>query len=370
MKVLEINVDDLGMGGVYSFVRNIIENCGNKLQIDIASIEPFENPKNIEDLGKKGCRVFYVGHPNKILKQFYCFSGLIKLIKQEKYQCVHIHSDVANKLFISGLACKLTGVQKIILHSHASGIEGNHRILKNIVHKICRIFLPLIGTHFVTCSNLASLWMFPSISPDRILMIKNGINLKLFKYNSIKRKKIREALHAEDCFIVGHVGRFAYQKNHKYLIDCFYKLKKRLPKAFLLLVGDGGLRKEVEEQVKSYQLDDSVCFYGISHQVSDLFQAMDVFVLPSRFEGLPLVGVEAQAAGLPVLFADTITQEAKLIDSVKFIPINEKSQEIWVNSLIELQNYQRYDTSNELNSKGFDIKQTIQTLLELYSNHK
>ena len=368
MKVLEINVDDIGMGGVYSLVRNVIENCGDKIQIDIASIELFENKKNIEYLGKRGCRVFYVGHPNKILKQFYCFIGLTKLIKQEKYQCVHIHADVANKLFVSGLACKLAGVKKIILHSHSSNVEGNHRFLKNVLHRICRIFLPKIGTHFVSCSNVASLWMFPSISSDRILIIKNGINLNAFKYNSIRRKEIRKTLHIEDRFVVGHIGRFSYVKNHKYLLDCFYKLKKRLPNAFLLLVGDGSLRKEIEEQAKSYQLDNSVYFYGISHQVSDLYQAMDVFVLPSRFEGLPIVGVEAQAAGLPVLFADTITQEAQLTDSVKFIPIDEKSKEIWVNSLIELQGFQRYDTSSELSSKGFDINQTIHTLLELYAN--
>lgn len=367
MKVLEVNVDDIGMGGVYSLVKNLIINKEKGIQIDIATIEPFENPDNIKYLKGFGCSVYYIGYRrNKILKQFYCFRNLHRLLKENQYECVHIHADVANKLLVSGIACYFERVKKIVLHSHASGVDGKNRWMKQIFHRLCRKMLKHIATDFLSCSDLASQWMFPNVEAGKIRKINNGIKLDQFRFNNEKRQEIRKELGIENRFVIGHVGRFAYQKNHEYLIEVFAKVKGMVPLAVLLLVGEGDLRGKVEHQVKSLGLANDVIFYGVSHNVSELFQAMDVFVLPSHFEGLPIVGVEAQAAGLPVLFSSTITKEAKLIDEVHYLAIDEKNKDVWSKSIVELRGYKRYDTYEELKQRGFDICQTVQDLIGLY----
>lgn len=368
MKVLEVNVDDIGMGGVFSLVRNIIQQRDTEdLKIDIASIEQFENPNNIRNLAEYDCSVYYVGMTrNKTLKQFYCFYNLIRLIKDKGYDCVHIHADVANKLFVSGLASRIAGVRKIILHSHASNVEGKHRALKKIFHKACRNFLKYIGTDFLACSDYAAKWMYPNIKKEKIQFINNGINLRKFQFDTVKRDVIRRKLNVEDCFVLGHVGRFHHVKNHKYLIKIFAKVVAHHPKSKLLLVGDGELKNEIQELSQNLGIVDNIIFYGVSNQVEILFQAMDCFVLPSFCEGFPIVGVEAQAAGLPVLFSNTITSTAKLIDEVKFLPITEDAIELWSNTILDISNYKRYNTYHELLERKFDISQTVETLTKLY----
>ena len=344
MKVLEVNVDDIGMGGVYALVKNLILNKGEKLRIDIAAIEPFENPDNIEYLKNLGCVVYYIGYKkNKILKQLYCINNLYNLLKEHQYDCVHIHADVANKLLVPGIACNIARVKKIILHSHASSVDGKKRWMKYIYH-----------------------WIFPNIDAHRVKKINNGVRLNQFRFNTVIRQEVRNRLGIRDCFVIGHVGRFAYQKNHEYLIDVFAKVKKIVPSAILLLVGEGDLRNVVEQKVISLGLINDVIFYGISYNVSELFQAMDVFLLPSHFEGLPIVGVEAQAAGLPVLFSSAITKEAKLINEVYYLPVDERSKDMWVKQIVELQRHRRYDTYSELERCGFDIHQTVEELMNLY----
>ena len=156
-RVLEVNVDDLHTGGVYSLVKNVIENNREQITIDIASYEKFEEKKHIEELKNNGTTVHYVGYKgNKLLKQFYCYRNLKRLIEKEQYTCIHIHADVANKILISAWAAKKAGAEKIILHSHAAGVDGDHRKIKSIVHKLSSYFLKNVGTDFVACSDLAA----------------------------------------------------------------------------------------------------------------------------------------------------------------------------------------------------------------------
>ena len=326
-----------------------------------------KNPDNIEYLKNLGCVVYYIGYKkNKILKQLYCINNLYNLLKEHQYDCVHIHADVANKLLVPGIACNIARVKKIILHSHASSVDGKKRWMKYIYHWICRNLLKYTATDFVSCSDLASQWMFPNIDAHRVKKINNGVRLNQFRFNTVIRQEVRNRLGIRDCFVIGHVGRFAYQKNHEYLIDVFAKVKKIVPSAILLLVGEGDLRNVVEQKVISLGLINDVIFYGISYNVSELFQAMDVFLLPSHFEGLPIVGVEAQAAGLPVLFSSAITKEAKLINEVYYLPVDERSKDMWVKQIVELQRHRRYDTYSELERCGFDIHQTVEELMNLY----
>ncbi|OWV26221.1 multidrug MFS transporter [Fibrobacter sp. UWB1] len=367
MKVLEINVDDIGMGGVFSLVRNVIAHRPSDMQIDIAAIELFEKEENLKALEKLGCHVHYIGFAkSKLMKQFIVFFRLICLIKKEKYSCVHIHADVANKLFVSALASRIAGIRKIILHSHAAGVDGRNRFLKRIYHKSCRYFLKFLADECLACSDLAAEWMFPNVKKSKIRMVNNGIDLDRFRFNHQIRDNVRKKMGLEKAFVVGHVGRFAYQKNHDYLVDVFARLKMSVPQARLLLIGEGELKETVERKVSQKGLSDSVVLYGVSNDIPSLMMAMDVFVLPSHFEGLPIVGVEAQATGLPVIFSDCITKSAKLSSNVYYLPINKDSIQNWVDMIIKSLKTDRNAAYEELFNRGFDIRHTTQSLVKIY----
>jgi glycosyltransferase involved in cell wall biosynthesis len=369
-KILEVNVDDRGLGGVYGLVRNVIRNKPKDLQIDIACLETFENQKNIDELAGYGCHVHYVGYAgNKLVKQLKIYRNMKALIKKEQYDCVHIHADVANKLMVSGRAAKSAGVKKIILHSHATGVDGAHRKLKEMIHKRCTGKLPGIATDFATCSDLAAKWMFPKVPAEQVIRINNGIDLDRFRFSEEIRKQVRKELGIQDRFVIGHVGRFMYQKNHAYLIRVFAEVMKRRKekkRPVLLLVGEGELQEEIRRQVQRAGLENDVIFFGLSPRVPELMQAMDVFVLPSHFEGLPIVGVEAQAAALPVIFSDQITREAKLTGPVAYLPITEQAVPRWAGLLERSDGIKRRDTYDRLTEEGYRIQDTVQTLLNLY----
>lgn len=135
-----------------------------------------------------------------------------KLIREQNYTCVHIHADVANKLMVSGMAARTAGVTKIILHSHAAGVDGNHRWLKAWIHRRCRRLLKWIGTDYVACSDIAAEWMFPNIAAKEITLIQNGIDLQKFRFSQTVREMVRKQLQISDELLIGHVGRFCYQK--------------------------------------------------------------------------------------------------------------------------------------------------------------
>lgn len=372
-KILEVNVDDRGLGGVYGLVKNIIQASPEDVRIDIACLETFENKENIKELNRYGSHVYYVGYNgNKLKKQAKIYKNLKALIADQHYDTVHIHADVANKLLVSGYAAKHSGVKQIILHSHATGTDGAHRARKEKIHKLCRTKLPKIGTDFATCSDLAAKWMFPSIPKSQITQINNGIDLPKFRFSKEQRTEIREELQLSERFVIGHVGRFMYQKNHAYLIKMFaelYRTWKQEPigrEPVLFLVGDGELKAEIAEETKRLGIAHAVIFHGLSGRVNALMQAMDVFVLPSHFEGLPIVGVEAQAAGLPVVFSDQITREAELTNEVTYLPITEDAIGHWVRTVLHYETFERYDTYERLKAEGYQIEDTVNKLLALY----
>ncbi len=367
-KILEVNVDDMGFGGVYSLVRSVVMACPEGTTLDIACIEPFEQQKNIEELEAHGCTVHYVGFAgNKIKKQFVIIRQLKELIQNGGYEAVHIHGDVAYKLLVYSVAARLSGVSTILLHSHASGTDGNHRELKKKLHLLSRPFLRFTGTGYVSCSDLAADWMFPNVSKKKISIIHNGVNLDKFRFNAEHREAMRQTWNLQDAFVLGHVGRFEYQKNHDYLIDVFAEVKKEIPNAKLFLVGEGSLQEGIRQKVTDLGLSDDVIFAGLSREVEKLLSGFDVFVLPSHFEGLPIVGVEAQAAGLPVLFADTITKEAKLTDEARFLSIGEGDITQWVERIKSLTHTERSDPYDRLKAQHFSLEDTIQEFLDLYA---
>jgi glycosyltransferase involved in cell wall biosynthesis len=365
-RVLEVNVDDVGMGGVYSLVRNVIIHTPD-IKFDIACIIPFENQSHIDELKSYGCNVYCIGNGAKIWNRWNTYyKNTKKLLEEHQYDCVHIHSDVAYLLYYFSKAAKDAGVKKIIIHSHAAGIDGNHRRLKMAFHKAYRNRLKSTANVFLSCSDLASEWMFPNIGKENVTIIKNGIDLNRFKYNSEKRVAERERLGLIDNFVVGNVGRFAYQKNHKFIIDTFDLVHKKINNSKLLLIGEGELGSQYRKYCEELGLTDDVIFYGTSSNVENLLQAMDVFVLPSFFEGLPIVGIEAQAASLPTIMSDQITRMAVVTDDTIQLPITSGTEKIWAEKIIELTQNNRSSSQRELIANHFDIADTVNDIKQIY----
>lgn len=369
-RILEINVDDQFNGGIYSVVKNLVICNDGRADIDIAAIRPFIDNENIRFFHDHGCKVYYIGcDGNRVLKQLCVYRKQKKLIENKGYDCVHIHSGTATRLFVSGVSARVSGVKRIILHSHSTGVEGKNQVLHGLLHRLLRRSLKWIGTEYIACSENAAKWMFPNVSAGDITIVHNGIDINRFRFDKNKRIIVRKKLGIGDEILIGHVGRFDYSKNHEYIIRVFKGIHVINSHVRLLLVGDGERFDSVKRIVKENGLEDNVFFVGESKDVASWMQAMDVFILPSRFEGFPLVGVEAQAVGLPVLLSNQITKEIGIRNDVFFLSISDSSVGQWVKmttGLVPCSDEDREKAWETINEKGLSIETMVDKIIELY----
>lgn len=249
-----------------------------------------------------------------------------------------------------------------IVHSHSSSCDGLHT---NILHRINRNFLRFLCTDNFACSTLAAKFFFPY---GRSVIIKNGIDVAKYAFDETVREKMREELGITPSdYVIGHIGRFVGVKNHKFLIDVFKKLQVSLPESKLLLVGIGELMGNIKIQVHDSGLDNRVLFLGQRNDVNRLMQAMDAFVMPSLYEGLPFVLVEAQAASLPCIISSTINRDVKISPLVAFEELSEGSGK-WVEKIIEIRNnHIRTNMECYVVESGFSVKDTVYYLESIYS---
>jgi len=286
-------------------------------------------------------------------------------LQNNSYDIVHIHSGSISVLALSAYVAYKEGVSKVIVHSHSSGEKPSlkHYILK----KLSTPFFYKCVTNYCACSKPAAEWKFPKkIVEKNTIVLKNGIDTKLFKYNSDKRSEYRSKLSIdEQAFVIGHVGRFSFEKNQKFLVNVFCKIKERVQNCKLVLIGAGEELEAIKHLVVKQGIQDKVLFVGNVNNVNDYMQVFDVFVFPSLFEGLGMVGIEAQGAGLPVVVSDRVPADMQLTDAVSFLSL-ESSCDEWADCICGYKGYKRKDTSEEIRKKGFDICTTVEELQCLY----
>lgn len=314
-----------------------------------------EKDRTIQSFLKMGGNIYYVTNWNNadsFKSKLARYRFYYAFFKHTGYRVVYCDTDSPARVKLLSVA-KLAGVPMRIIHSHNSKCEIG---ISNFNYHISRAMMPFILTDCLACSKLAAEWMFPRRMQGKVKIIANGLEANDWKYNPITRDRLRKELKLENAFVVGHVGRFAKQKNHERLISIFAEIYKRNDKSVLMLIGNGPLIDEIKAIVRKYGLENVVQFVGITDYVSDYMQAMDAFILPSRFEGLGMVGVEAQASGLPCFFSDTIPHEVGITDSVEFIQL-EKSDSYWAEEVIRKSlSHKRVDTSTMIKNKGYDIE--------------
>lgn len=369
-RVTEVNLTDSGgaFSLIYSIQKNLYSRGKAEVVFDYFSMGKFEKEEVISDIEQMGGRIYSADLRHNRLLGFMCLPRkFYKYCKENKIETVHIHSDSAYILQAYSIPAKLAGVKNIIGHSHCAGMNGDYRKIKKILHGFLRPFIAKSVDVYLSCSDLATKWMYVSKLRNKAIFLKNGVNTSKFKFDEKIRKQYRHDFGIEnETIALAAVGDLGYQKNPIFLCDVMKHLDGRYK---LFFIGDGPCKKDVEKYVIENGLTTNVIFLG-RRNVSEVLNAMDIFVMPSRFEGLPVSGVEAQANGLPCLFSAEITKQVGILKYSFFVDI--KSPLEWADKIMSIElNVEGRDKLAELvQNNGFDIQDTADHLYEIYRSCK
>ena len=353
----------MNRGGAETMVMNYYRNIDrSKVQYDfmVHRQERGAYDDEIESLGGKIFRMppvrpWSAHEYRKTVRAFYA--------EHPEYRIIHSHMSELG--YYDFQEAEKAGVPVRICHAHNRpyGVD-----LKSPVRWYYKTMMRPHITDLFTCGEAYAEWLFGQKNRSRFVQLNNAIDARQYAYCPQIRQRMRQTLGiGEDQLVIGHVGRFDPQKNHKFIIDIFRAVREQNPKAVLLLVGndsgDGG--KEIHQKVEHLGLTQWVKFLGIRSDVADVMQAMDVFLFPSLFEGLSVASVEAQAAGLPVLISDGVPIECKVTDLVHVLPLRAPVEE-WAKTILELARIPRRNTYEEIKAAGFDIVENAKWLQEFY----
>lgn len=356
MRVLHISLDT-AMGGIESFLLNVYQKIDrDKVQFDF--IEYGEKKRDFDTkFLSLGAHLYKLSdrkkHPFESRKQ------LENILKKNKYCIVHIHKNSLSEVGAIEV-CKKMGINTIIVHSHNSSRDSK---LITMLHRFNRSRLNLDNIYKFSCSKLAAEWMFKSC--ENVKIIKNGIDTARFNYDFGKRQITREKLALEsNCLVIGSVGRLTEQKNPLFILDVIKNLNKENVK--LLWVGDGSLRQDVENKIKELGIEDKVILTGAVTNPEDYYLAMDVFVMPSLYEGFPIAAIEAQCSGLPAILSTNITNEAELTNNVAWLGLDDPVK--WSKKILETSKLVvgRHSNSDYLYENGYDMQSTVDYLQNFY----
>lgn len=314
--------------------------------------------KYIEAIRAKGSHIYTMkNHNHSMIDVIRWVEGVIR---KHQYKIIHINTDTAYIAAAYIYAAKKAGIRSIYVHSHCTQVDDTNemkRRIKTALHLSCRPYVCRNTDMFLACSQLAGEWMFrkKNVCSGRYKTIYNGVEVEPYLYDEKVRSQYRKELGISDnCYVLVNIGRFSYQKNHEFLIRVFKEYHGQYPNSLLFLVGDGELRKSIENLVSEYGLNNSVRFLGIRNDVPKLLSAMDCMVMPSRFEGLPVTMVEAQMASLPCVVSGNITREAKFTDPVKYVDGWDKDK--WKRAINQFKSDNRRLDPDKLEKSAFNIK--------------
>ena len=346
--------------GIMSVVMNYYRNIDKKkFTFDFLYFED-RSDNFYDEIKSLGGNCYKINYNNNIN----LFNQIRKFIKNNifNYDIIHIHEIYLIGTFI-GLK-KYNSKIKIISHAHATKFsENNLKNIRNMLFSIPNIVVP---DYYFACSKLAGIKLFGRKFKNKGYILNNAINLDNFAKNKAASELIRKKYKIEDKFVIGHVGNFNVQKNHTFLIDIFNCLCKINPNVVLLLVGDGNKKDEILLKIKKLNLEKKVIYLGVRNDVNKIMNAFDCFVLPSIYEGLGIVLIEAQAIGLPCVFSDTVPQEANIIKRQNRILSLNNSAEIWANEIINVKKLHNVSGTYEVRTAGYDIVCEAKKLAEKY----
>lgn len=358
------SVSNMDRAGVETMLMNYYRYIDReKIQFDFLCNK--KKPGAYDDeIKKMGGRIYITPGYNPLRYKKY-FTYMKKLFREHpEYKIVHAHNGAL--AYYPLKAANLSKIPIRIAHSHNTKINFD---FKWPIKIYCKMQIKKPANYLYGCSKLAVKFYFGEdvLKKKKYTIINNAIEVERFLYNETIRAKIRQQYNLTDKIVIGHIGRFMYQKNHTFLVDIFESIAKEDKNAVLMLAGDGELVEKTKEKVHALGLDKKVIFTGNVSNVNELYQAMDLFILPSLYEGLPVVGIEAQTAGLPCIFSNTITEEVAITENVKFLDLKKSSSE-WAKEVICIlkQSVARKNMYEEITNKGYNIKIEAKKLQEKY----
>ena len=345
-------------GGTQALLMNLYRNIDRtKVQFDFL-VEYNEKQFYDDEIIKLGGKIYYTNVRNDF--NIFKFQKRLKeVLLNNDYKIVHVHAYTIGYFCLK--IAKKCGVPVRIAHSHSNSMVKN---IKMVPKKILQGLFLIHSTDLFACSDEAGKYLFKN---REFHVLKNAIDSTDFVFNFKIRENIRKELNIGDELIVGHVGRFQPEKNHNFLLSVFLKIKKLKKEAKLLLIGSGPLEKEIKNKIEKYNLKDSIIMLSNRNDMNRLYMAMDVFVFPSKYEGLGIVAIESQAAGIPTIISDGVPNETIISPICKKLSLST-DKNTWAKEAIKMSenklaygNMQKY-----IIDAGYDMKNTSKWLQEYY----
>ena len=359
IKILQV-FGALNCGGAETMLMNLYRKIDtSEIQFDFVKHTEQECYYDKEIIDKGGviysCPRYTVINHFKYVKWWNDFFS-----SHPEYKVVHSHIRSTASIILR--IAKMHGCITIS-HSHST---SNGKGFAAIIKKNLQSKIPKYSDYCFACTYNSGKWLFGEkvVKSEKFKVIPNAIDTEKYKFSESVREKMRSELGIKENVVYGHVGRFHPAKNHGFLLELFAEIHSKQPNSVLLLIGDGELRGEIESKIAELSLQDSVILTGVRSDVHLLMQAMDVFLFPSAWEGLPLTVVEAQAAGLPCFVSDTVTKEVFLSELVEYLSIFNGVQ-VWLNEILTC-NLVRTDVLSEIKSSGFDINSSVEEITSFY----
>ena len=354
-KILIICTVGLRFEGISTVIYNYISSMDRSdLAIDLLTFAPVD-AKIREKFGELGKIITVPSRKKRVMGYVWALNSLLR----NGYDVIHIHGN-SGTMVIEAFLARLHKVPRILVHCHST--KTSYPLFNRILTPIMK----RMATDLIACSRASGEWLY---GKNNYLVLNNAIDLKKYEFNPSVRAEVRCEFQVGDALLVGHIGTFWETKNQSYLVEVFADFHGRYPNSKLMLVSDGPMFQAVKHQVEQLRLTDSVIFPGRRSDAQRMYQAMDVFVMPSRWEGLPLVLLESQASGLPALASDRITRDVACTDRVRFLSIDE-APSVWADALMELVDNKMdriFGIAQQLRQHGFDIQLEAEKLRSLYT---
>lgn len=353
-------VSALESGGVETVIYNYCSNMDTSCFEFHLLYQRTASEKNIEDFNKLGFKLYEI--PEKVKHPFKNYFETKKYLKNNNIDIVHAHMTLVN--FIPLLAAKRLGIKTRISHSHNCDVREKS-FIKICFEKILKKLTLRFANVLIACGKDAGEFVYEK---KDFIILNNAINLQKYKYDNKKGENLRQKYNIPlDYCVFGNIGRFTVQKNQEFLIETFSEVYKNNNKTVLLIIGDGKEGPILKQKVKELNLEKNVIFTGLIKEVYDYYSMMDAFLLPSLWEGLPIVGLEAQVSGLNCIFSNKIDQNVTVIkDKVTYLELDKK---IWTNEMLNLsyQNHNNRDVNlNKFEEKGLSIQKEAEKLRNIY----
>ena len=355
------SVSYMHRAGVETFLMNYFRNIDRSvIQFDFLCNKQAAGEYDNE-IRQLGGRIFYRPGFDLLQEENYVAFWRGFLGEHPEIQIIHSHNGAKQYYPLQG--AKEAGFPIRIAHAHSSDFvhDEKYQYRRSLIAR-----LPQAASFYFGCSDKAGRFFFgDEIWEEKGVLIRNAVPCEQLAWNPELRQMMRSRLGLSRRFVIGHVGRFMTQKNHSRLLDIFQAVYQRNQDARLLLVGEGELMETIRQKANRLNIESAVIFAGNQADMAQWYQAMDVFVMPSFFEGLPVSGIEAQAAGLPCVFSDAVSAEASVTKDVRFVPLGSSDSE-WADVILSFVNHKRYNTHTELRNAGYDISIEAIHLQEKY----